>query len=465
MASGMPTTPIGADDDFLLDAADLAIDQMPDDSIDPQISINPAPSQSSTETSTQVSTLKPSMPFQELLQLAKEFEKAPNSQKKKHFWSSGELEKMKPWQHLLAMRPGTTAPADLKTGTWVWCGACQKEIKTCPFLAYDFLRHCTKDRFKLVHGKAQLQQPSLVSMFGKQFGSSSSKSTSAGTSLDEPLVKKPRTSLITPTVENRGNNACTGVDLTPLLTCLAVSTSLGPMEDNDLLEQAALTFLRFSSRKDEVRVEAVDVGDGKQQLRLKSKLCSGLICNGMCRGCIGVKNLVTKAYYNKDNKKKRQGPMVKALHAHYVLESSQNNSALIEVLEDIKRDGPKTTFDKEAWAKLNRAALARLGFLELMTRAGPVAQEVMRIASTTAKTQEDSFLLHAVEFLTDDKFRNERAQVPMALFYSLVKKAFDAKTFSTGMDDTMRSRLLDGMVNIHLISPTSSRTALCMRVM
>ena len=141
------------------------------------------------------------------------------------------------------------------------------------------------------------------------------------------------------------------------------------------------------------------------------------------------------------------------------------NSALIEVLEDIKRDGPKTTFDKEAWAKLNRAALVRLGFLELMTRAGPVAQEVMRIASTTAKTQEDSFLLHAVEFLTDDKFRNERAQVPMALFYSLVKKAFGAKTFSTGMDDTMRSRLLDGMVNIHLISPKSSRTALCMRVM
>ena len=28
MASGMPTTPIGADDDFLLDAADLAIYQM-----------------------------------------------------------------------------------------------------------------------------------------------------------------------------------------------------------------------------------------------------------------------------------------------------------------------------------------------------------------------------------------------------------------------------------------------------
>ena len=78
--------------------------------------------------------MKPSIPFQELLQLAKEFEKAPNSQKKKHFWSSGELEKMKPWQHLLAMRPGTTAPADLKTGTWVWCGACHKEIKTFPFL-------------------------------------------------------------------------------------------------------------------------------------------------------------------------------------------------------------------------------------------------------------------------------------------------------------------------------------------
>ena len=64
--------------------------------------------------------------------------------------------------------------------------------------------------------------------------------------------------------------------------------------------------------------------------------------------------------------------------AHYALESSQTNSAQIEVLEDIKRDGPKTTFD------------TCLGFLEMMNQAGPVAQEVMRIASTTHKTQEDS---------------------------------------------------------------------------
>ena len=110
------------------------------------------------------------------------------------------------------------------------------------------------------------------------------------------------------------------------------------------------------------------------------------------------------------------------MHAQYVLQSSVVHKSFIKILEDIKRDGPQKTFDLDAWTKLNRAAFARLGFLDMMIKGGPLCQEVTRLSTTATKSPEDVLLLNAIEFLTNEKFKKERGEVPAALFQALVQQ-------------------------------------------
>lgn len=88
---------------------------------------------------------------------------------------------------------------------------------------------------------------------------------------------------------------------------------------------------------------------------------------------------------------------------------------------------------------------------------GVLAQQVTHLSTQTSRSHEDIFLLHAMEFLTDEKFKEDGSEVPMGLFHAIVQKAFGAKHFSKGMDPNMRTRLTDALVNVHLISPKANR--------
>ena len=99
--------------------------------------------------------------------------------------------------------------------------------------------------------------------------------------------------------------------------------------------------------------------------------------------------MVELAFYGKHNVRANcAGPMVKAVHAELVLESTLWTSNALKVLNEVIRDGPKHTFAADSFRYLNAACQARHDFISWLIQGSPAAETSLCLARERNKTPD-----------------------------------------------------------------------------
>ena len=226
-----------------------------------------------------------------------------------------------------------------------------------------------------------------------------------------------------------------------------------PPTDNNLCDVASRVFWELHAQRAEFVLADVDGAS-----ILKSSKCKSDVFKDRCSACDALANIVDKAFYSKSNS--QGGPIIKMVHADYILRSTCLNAACEKILRQVERDGPKGTFDAERFDEFKQYCLARLNFNEWLNTNGRIVTALNTKVQRSGKSLEDIFLLDAVNFLTGADFEQERKdnQVTMGLFRALCSKAHGAKRWAKDMRPEMREAVMDGLLNLQCTSPKATRS-------
>ena len=86
-----------------------------------------------------------------------------------------------------------------------------------------------------------------------------------------------------------------------------------------------------------------------------------------------------------------------------------------------------------------------------------MAETLLSLARESNKTPDIVFFEQAVHFLTSDEYKADRSSVCHGLWRALVARAQGGAQFNKLMSDELQEKVLDGILNVHLVSPKANR--------
>jgi hypothetical protein len=370
---------------------------------------------------------------------------------KKKFWRRTELDKLNECEHIVGA-------LDTEGGRWIQCIPCGKRVMTDSFLTNKFLVHAQKARFESVHsqrvkrGTKRMQQTRLCFREEAQTGV-------AGSSGAPGAVLAPLCGQLEEGQSGSTTQACEGISLEKLTQYIGLDDALVrsadlELTDDDLRARAASFFFSISCHRVDFLLKNVDKVETLFCLE-----CSPTVVHHICAACLNLRHLVEKAFHNATNANegKCRGPMVKALHASLVLEQSSFDKPVLKVMRMVVTDGPKLAFDPARYAVLKDKCRSRVKFGQWMDDGGPVVEALVGRMGGRGRSPSETILFHAVDFLSNPLYEEDRKSAVTGLFYALVEKSRGATRFDASLSPELKSKTIAAILNVNLVSAKAAR--------